>query len=278
MEEQLQVPLLPYRNRQIVCVAADKAVKYLRAIARQKGTGWETMEKVASLLPLVHYSARIGPVTHWLMGTEEAGWIERAQDRGVAIFPITHAEAEQLRFPIGHPRDRVLYVGHPVVENVYVPMADFHRFIFEHKVAEALRLITSLGAVEAEVEHVTGWRQATVGAAGASLPFTDIGLKGELGRTVGLGRHLLSRMTLVPSRDAHIPDGLVWYQHEPLWMELAHARLESGLTSFQVDVRYTEDFGVNAALGAAVLKTKFDIGGNFTKHESTVWRLHGRFA
>ena len=62
-----------------------------------------------------------------------------------------------------------MYVGHPVDPTTYVPVADFHRFLFEHKVAEALRLIRSLGAVTVEVVRVEGWDRAVGVNLGAGL-------------------------------------------------------------------------------------------------------------
>jgi hypothetical protein len=70
-----------------------------------------------------------------------------------SLLQVTQQDAEQLTFPVGHPREKVVYVGHPVDARTYIPMFNFHRFLFEHKTAEALRLVRALGASDILIEH-----------------------------------------------------------------------------------------------------------------------------
>jgi hypothetical protein len=198
---------------------------------------------------------------------------------GENLIPISSADAAELQFPVGHPREMVAYIGHPVDPPVYIPVADFHRFLFEHKVAEALRLIRSLGAVTVEVVRVEGWDQTIGVELGVALPDasqTDIGA--SAGRERSSGRSVLSTMRLKPTHSPSIPADLVWLPHEPLWQEVAQARLESGLDSFVLDVRSTDDYGVNARLKALVAKAGLEAGGAFVEHRNTVWRLQGAFS
>ena len=172
----------------------------------------------------------------------------QAQGTGVRgeLLAVTPEEAAQLQFPIGHPRKKVVYIGHPVDPPLYVPVAVFHRYLFEHKVAEALRLIRSLGARTVEVG---------VGAGVPLPPSQPVELGVSVSRNRATGHSVMSRLTLSPSGKPHIPADLVWFPHEPLWKEVAQARLESGLTSFALDVRSTDDYGVNANLKALVAKS-----------------------
>jgi len=198
---------------------------------------------------------------------------------GEDLIPISSAEAAQLRFPVGHPRGKVVYIGHPVDPPVYLPLADFHRFLFEHKVAEALRLIRSLGAVTIQVLRVEGWDQtAGIGLAAALPGVQQAGVGVSVADERVGGRSVLSTMRLNPTQSPSVPADLVWLPHEPLWQEVAQARIESGLDSFVIDVRSTEDYGVNASLKALVLKAGLDAGGSFVEHRHTVWRLQGTFS
>jgi hypothetical protein len=52
----------------------------------------------------------------------------------------------------------------------------------------------------------------------------------------------------------------------------------SRLTRFSLDVRYEDDFGVNAGLKVQALNAGLEIGGNFEDHQSMVWRMKGSFA
>jgi hypothetical protein len=198
---------------------------------------------------------------------------------GENLIPVSSVEAAQLRFPVGHPRGKVAYIGHPIDPPVYIPVADFHRFLFEHKVAEALRLIRSLGAVTVEVVRVEGWDQTVGVGVSMALPDisqADVGVSASQERASG--RFVLSTMRLKPTLSPSVPADLVWLPHEPLWQEVAQARLESGLDSFVLDVRSTDDYGVNTRLKALVAKAGLEAGGAFVEHRNTVWRLQGTFS
>jgi hypothetical protein len=198
---------------------------------------------------------------------------------GENLIPVSSLDAAQLHFPVGHPRRKVAYIGHPVDPPVYIPVADFHRFLFEHKVAEALRLIRSLGAVAVEVIRVEGWDQSVGIELGVALPDAS---KADIGSSAAKERSsahsVLSTMRLKPTQSPSVPEGLVWLPHEPLWQEVAQARLESGLDSFVIDVRSTDDYGVNTGLKALVAKAGLEAGGAFVEHRNTVWRLRGTFS
>jgi hypothetical protein len=198
---------------------------------------------------------------------------------GGTLIPVSSAGAGQLHFPVGHPRGNVAYIGHPVDPPVYIPVADFHRFLFEHKVAEALRLIRSLGAVTVEVVRVEGWDQTVGVELGVALPgVRQVGVDVSASQERGSSRSVLSTMRLNPTQSPSVPADLVWLPHEPLWQEVVQARLESGLDSFVIDVRSTDDYGVNAGLKALVARAGLEAGGAFVEHRNTVWRLQGTFS
>jgi hypothetical protein len=49
------------------------------------------------------------------------------------------------------------------------------------------------------------------------------------------------------------------------------------MSDFSLSVTYEDDFGINAGLSAAVVGAGLGLGGRFEDHQSTVWRLEGRF-
>lgn len=201
---------------------------------------------------------------------------------GEAIYPISFQAARGLRFPPGHARRNVVYVGHPVDAGSYIPAADFHRFLFQHKVAEALRLVRSLGAVEVKMTHLDGWDKDAAARIGLSIPTgtpgANVEVSADANRADKKSHQILTEMKLAPSREPHVPDDLVWTPHEPLWQEVANARMESGLDKFVIDVQSVDDFGVNAGLKTLIGKTKLDAGGKFVEHQNTTWRLEGTFS
>jgi len=157
-------------------------------------------------------------------------------------------------------------------------MFDFHRFLFEHKTAEALRLVRALGATEISVEHVQGWDERIGIDLGAALPETvQIELGASLTEQRRQGSYLLAKMTLRSSGRPRLPNDLVWLPTEPLWQEIVQARLESGLGDFSLSVAYADDYGVDLRFKAMIERIGLRAGGSFAQHERTIWRLQGRF-
>lgn len=260
---------LPYNQRRIIVVTDA-----LPADAKPSPPVWS---KVLKEIMIAATPFGIGG-----MAVEVLEARRKMREGGEDLVPVSWVDAKTLRFPIGHPRKNVVYIGHPVDSPAYIPTADFHRFLFEHKVAEAQRLIRSLGALSIDVIRVEGWDRTSGINAGISVPTQpatpSVDLNMTAGREAGSGRTVLATMKLNPTKPPHIPEGLVWLPHEPLWQEVAQARLESGLDAFIIDVRSTDDYGVNANLKALVSKTGLEFGGTFVEHRNTVWRLQGTFS
>jgi hypothetical protein len=194
----------------------------------------------------------------------------KAREKRFDVLFVSRTESDQLTFPIGHPRYLVQYVAHPANRVTYVPMANFHRFVFEQKVAEAQHLLISLGATNIEVEHLFG----SGGGLDANPGLSTVNGAGKTNKRL---RRVSSRMHLLPDKVPEIPKDLAWFEHEPLWQELARARLEAGLESFELDIHYTDDFGVDAKLSAKVEGIGIDIGGSFNGNRREMWRLSGNF-
>jgi hypothetical protein len=58
---------------------------------------------------------------------------------------------------------------------------------------------------------------------------------------------------------------------------IADRRMKGAMNKFILDLRYSDDFGVNADLVAKVEGTKVGVGGKFTSHVETVWKIHADF-
>lgn len=193
---------------------------------------------------------------------------------GLKVVYADLSEIEGLEFPPGHPQRDYLYMLHPTISSRYLVPAEFHHRVFEDKVAEAIRLASSLGAKKVRIHHVEGWKRGIGASAIQSESHVSIKVAGERSTT----HDLLFEAEYTEVQEASLPDDLSWYHSEPMWQELANGRLRSGLKSFALDVSYKQDFGVNAELVDAVRKAGFNLGGEVTKHEATIWRLTVEFA
>lgn len=80
-----------------------------------------------------------------------------AKRAGVDIKLVEKSKTSLLLLPPGHPRDGVVYAGHPALSKYYLPITEFHRVVFEHKFSEAVSMLMHLGAKNIRIKHVKGW-------------------------------------------------------------------------------------------------------------------------
>ncbi len=270
----------PYIDRQMIVVTDDAVAESARDAERAAGnrdnaTNWSQIGEVALRLAL---GATIPSVS---LGVEAIRELMRAWSRlrsdGIRLLQVGKSESNLLDFPPGHPREKVVYVGHPTIPMAYYAAADFHRFTFEHKFSEAIDLLIHLGATKLRVERVRGWSREYAGRMSAPL--------GPAGENVGMKaggksqshNELLFEANLPGTHAPLLPDTLAWYTHEPTWQSIANGRIKFGLQNFSLSVSYDDDFGIHAGLKASVGKSGLDLGGNFEDHEATLWLISGEF-
>ena len=252
---------LPYSERQKIVVVDDAAAQSKRQAVRNEQldlgkTAWRVFVPGLAYVDLIRALNRLG-------------------EEGVSVLKVGRSDSSLLDFPPGHPRDKVIYVGHPARPTIYYTVADFHRVTFEHKFSEAIDLLMHLGATTVRVEHVRGWSREF--AANLSVPLGSVDAGVETGAHSDSRARLLFEATLSGETEPKLPDGLVWYPHEPTWQSVANGRLRFGLHDFSLSVSYEDDFGVHAGLKASALKAGLEIGGKFEDHEATTWKISGEF-
>jgi len=201
-----------------------------------------------------------------------------ALDNGADLTTLSHSESKSLnlRFPPGHPRENVVYAQHPANPLVYYTASSFHRQAFEHKFAEVITLLSSLGANEIKVEHVSGWDQDFSAGLSVSVPTKDSASINA--NKAGAEKSAVLFDARLPGHDSpSIPENLTWYPHESLWQAVATARVDNGLKNFNLSLTYSDDYGLNGDFKAAIKGTGLELGGKFEEHQSTVWKITGTF-
>lgn len=278
-----EITELPYAERQLLIVshkeiltAVSDEQELQKSDSSQSGIDWG---KVAKKVAIAVIKSQYGPLINLVDTGIEAykSWI-KARNQGAPIKAITFEQSSALTFPPGHPREGIVYVGHPAINTHYYTMSDFHRFIFEHKISEVIRLLMSLGATSINVEHVSGW--STDIAANLSIPLTSTGdstASVEAGSRSNLNKSVIYSATLSGSDRPKMLDKTVWLAFEPTWSSIADGRLHYGLNDFDMKISYLDDFGINAGLKAVIMKSGLDIGGKFEDHQATTWRIAGKF-
>lgn len=273
----LDVPNMPYSQRQLVIVQPDQIVNAARvalANAQSQSGNIDWMDITGRIAKTI---LGISPIPNVVMdlGIEALKAWTKARESGLDVLQIGHSEALALQFPPGHPREKTMYVAHPAVPTIYYTAAMFHRMTFEHKFSEAIELLMSLGAAQIMVEHVHGWSKEFTKNISAVFPNGEANLSG--GGKTSASSKLLFKASLKNKKSPALPDGLVWYMHEPTWQAVAKGRLEYGMQHFSMNVVYEDDFGVNAGLKVRAQKVGFELGGTFEDHMATIWNIYGEF-
>lgn len=250
-------------------LVADEEMRQLyappEAVGQDDGSRFS---KLASLMP--------GRSTQPVVDARAAE-IRRAQARlqgqGRNVVFVTSAATATLRFPRGEPVFGTLYAGHPTRPAEYFPVNSFHADVFDTKVAEAINLLHCLGAFSVSVQHVRGWtRGANFEVGGTRLPLKFLGKAAR-----GGSKSITFDGEYAPTTAPALPQDLSWYDREPLWRALAEGRLRSGMTRFQLDVRYDQDFGIDLSLVDSAEGLGLRLGGEFKAQRETVWRMTGHF-
>lgn len=199
--------------------------------------------------------------------------------KGPPVLAVTHGEVHraQLKFPPGHPIERTVYGANPVDPGTYFPVSTYHHMVFEHKFAEALRLLIALGATNIVVEHEQGWSHELASNLQVHVPEDEaaIGLSAN-GETAARSK-VLFEARFKAAREPQLPENLDWYAHEELWKTMAQARLLAGLESFQLKLDYTDDRQIDAKLVGRCKDAGMEIGGAFQGHTNTSWSIRGDF-
>ena len=262
----------PYSERQKIVISTDRITAAMREAEA---------ELLASVTPLgvADIALRILFPTGYLVksAVEEIKTWTSAKDNEVPILYVGESEASEVVFPPGHPRKLVLYIGHPAMAQVYYTIADFHRFTFEHKFSEAINLLMHLGATYIRIEHIRGWSKEFSSGLSAALGGASTRIDAEAKEARSSDSQLMYEATLLGTKEARIPESLVWYSHEPTWQSVAKGRMEFGLQEFALNVTYEDDYGVNAGLKASTVKAGLELGGKFADHKETTWRISGKF-
>jgi len=216
------------------------------------------------------------PVALGVMGAAVSSLVftkEKTNQSGILL--IRKSWAPRFSLPPGHPRVGVVFVGHPAAPSNYIPIADFHRYTFEHKFSEILSILMHLGADNIEVAHVRGWGQDFSSKLSIGIPSVSVGQ--DVVASNSRGTSLLYKAELPGHSEPSIPQDLVWYHHESTWKQVAEGRMKFGLRNFSLNLQYQEDYGINAALKGKVKKIGLDVGGEFEQHQSTTWEIRGSF-
>lgn len=283
---------LPYDQRQLIILKDDsddekkeKATKVFRTNYLQKINSENENLNYLEFIKLFGLGAVFGGIGiianigYLTLIYELFKKMSNLKKSDIDLLPITRNEAKLIKFPLGHPRKDVIYVGHPVLNDVYYTLAEFHRKTFEHKISEAIKLFENLGVKKLRIKHKKGWKNKFTLGANLDIPLEDIEVDGRanINKTKNKENKVIDERIYKNNDSFKIPEELSWYYHEPNWQSIANGRLNHGLKKFDLSIHYEEDFGVDADLKAKIESYGFNLGGQFEKLKSTIWEIKGEF-
>jgi len=211
----------------------------------------------------------------------------------------------QLKFEINHPQNGVVYVQHPMQQDVYIDIDSFHSSLLERKYNELIKLLEALGAIsincEVENNASADEKRARKVKAGAHADVPSAGEGSVEGEYRGasskmsalhkkLQKHIENRKT---NESPHLPEGLLFYWHEDDWKNLADNVMKGRRIEEETTLTYREDFAVTGQnlfklevkLKSVIPGYEFSADANFS-HEfeeelkqlkSTIWHYHVKF-
>lgn len=271
LEEVLEEP---YALRQFFTFVSEKRWEKYQ---EEDAPGIDT-EAIASLSAIGFRSPKTSMIAaasaFFLAGTWKL--FRKYRENDVPFLAIPFSWSDKLQMPPGHPREDVLYAGHPSTPRNYLPVSEFHRLTFEDKFTEALRILMHLGACEIDVKHERGWDRGFAGDLSAGIPTTsgDVSLESESASE----KEAVYYAELEGHEDPTLPDDLVWLPHESTWQTVVEGRKNFGMEEFSLTLQYTDNYNIDAELAADAENAGFSLSGSFEEHESTVWEIEGKFS
>lgn len=256
----------------------DKKVNLPRVIII--GLSPEIEQRNRALIDLVNFNMTVFLLKSIKRAFVDAFLIEDTESSmhgRVSFIPMTEA-ASLFKFPPGHPHDRHAYVLHPCGNFRYIPIASFHRIVFEEKVSELLNLLGALGANYVRVRAVEGSITSMGVNLSATIPVgVPTSMKTEGACATSSASEIYYEMEMTGSSKPYVPVDCIWLESEPTWSALVNARMNHGAKNFHVFVRHDDEMGVSASLCTSIQGAGFQLGGKMTNFERTTWAFSGTF-
>jgi len=159
------------------------------------------------------------------------------------------------KFEISHPQLEMFYICHPLRQNKYFSLDDFHDKVFGDKQSELVYLLQSIGAdsiqVEAVKDTVENNSSSNIRTSGMEDE-TLVGISADHSDEQKTDQHRQFRQSgkwdieLQRIKSPYIPNDLVWYNYEPTWQRIAQSALNGNYKKVTLELRYQEDFSINA--------------------------------
>ena len=271
----------PYQERKFLIVDSPTKKSASEAVsdAIKETLGEDTvriLDKVGCLIiPGYELSMKVRQLLN-----EIAAKVKQKLGHPLLILPLQHAEI--INFPPGHPNIDTIYVGHPIRENHYYPLAAFNHAIHEDKANELIKILTALKAkhicvyhkrTEAELVKANISLQAEIASASINASAsnsTEIYYKGEFEPSCALSKQQVNETLrkLEP---------LYWYKHEQPWQNIVDGLKNNGLKKVSYTLERLDQYSIDAKCVSFFQGLSLEIGGSFDEKKSVSWHIEAEF-
>ncbi|MCX2837883.1 hypothetical protein OQ279_06920 [Salinimicrobium sp. MT39] len=205
-----------------------------------------------------------------------------------------------LKFPVGHPISKELYVGHPYNADVYIPVSTFEENLFMDRFQEFSYFLQSLGATKISIVNKRGGELGEVGeiSGRTGLKINTLVAESETTNEYSSKKELQSQnfkhisrtQTFSPVKKPFLPSNLVWYPHETSWQRLYEQRVNGNIlnhseiisTEQNQVITKNEKRSIQQSLEYYLVEAgashSIDADHMFREKETTEWVINVEFA
>ncbi len=200
--------------------------------------------------------------------------------------------------PVGHPIENQVYVGHPYLPGLYLPIETYQFAFVEDRVREFCEIAQALGATEITVEALNTSHMSKNGSYRRNVSgggsYEDNSANGTYENDQDYSsveekyQALNFHQEYYPRERPHLPEKMVWYQHEPRWQRLYNQRLKGILTHEErIETRSSQVVSGNELTDIKTeVKSLFEMNGEwtetmeekFTQEENAILSIKVKFA
>jgi len=257
---------LPIYERQLLTFIDDESYKAMNN-AGQEGKSFS--EIIESMIKIAN------PISYFAIETIRA--YIKSNEMGIDPTILPSSLVQELELPPNHPQNKTLYAKHPVSDKQYIPMIDFHRYTFNHKFSELIRLLSHLGANYIQVIHIRGYGKEFLSDIKVDATPAGVDIKGKASNNNSKKNRSIYTSNLEGNCNPKLPDDMAWYEFEPSWNVVAENRLKFGLKDFEIYLDYADDYGINTTLKTKAKKAGFKVSSEFETYTKTSWLFKGTF-
>jgi len=172
------------------------------------------------------------------------------------VFTLKDIPAD-VKFPVGHPQAKTLYIGHPLKPNVYIPFENATEQLFMEKIRELTYLAQCLGATEVKFRRVKGLdfsssRKNAISAEGsAGRKFVNVEGGGKLSsnstETYKANDTVEHVQTYNPIKPPFCPEELVWLSSDASCQAMVKSRLNGNMLNYTERISSSEATTVSSS-------------------------------